>query len=101
MRFLDVNHIKKFCPFFDFQHSFRFFLSTADLLKVVSDRIASDFNRFNSTQDIGNDVLSLSTSFDNFFSSEFMFSEISVRAFSLISSQVGNRKLRVVLDRKS
>ena len=86
MRFLDVNHIKKFCPFFDFQHSFRFFLSTADLLKVVSDRIASDFNRFNSTQDIGNDVLSLSTSFDNFFSSEFMFSEISVRGFSLISS---------------
>ena len=55
-------------------------------LNPPSDRIASDFNRFNSTQDIGNDVLSLSTSFDNFFSSEFMFSEISVRGFSLISS---------------
>ena len=73
-------------PFFYFQHSFSFFLSTADLLKLVSDRIASDFNRSNSTQDIGNYVLSLSTSFDNFFSSEFMFSEILVRDFSLISS---------------
>ena len=39
-----VDHLEKCGLFSDFQHGFRFFRSTADLLTVVSDRIARDFN---------------------------------------------------------
>ena len=35
---------------FDFLYGFRFSRSTADLVTVVSDRIARDFNRFEATR---------------------------------------------------
>ena len=40
-----VDHVEKFSFFSDFQYGFRSFRSTADLLTVISDRIARAFNR--------------------------------------------------------
>ena len=40
-----VGHLEKFSLFSDFQYGFRSFQSTADLLTVVSNRIARAFNR--------------------------------------------------------
>ena len=40
-----VDHLEKCGLFPDFQHGFRSSQSTADLLTVVSDRIARAFNR--------------------------------------------------------
>ena len=44
-----VDHLEKCSLFSDFQYGFRSFLSTADLLTVVSDRIARAFNRCGTT----------------------------------------------------
>ena len=44
-----VDHIEKCGLFSDFQYDFRSSQTTADLLTVVSDRIARDFNRSGST----------------------------------------------------
>ena len=41
-----VDHLEKYGPFSDFQYGFRSSQSTASLLTVVSDRIASAFDRF-------------------------------------------------------
>ena len=40
-----VDHLEKCGPFSDFQYGFRSSRSTADLLIVMSDRIARAFNR--------------------------------------------------------
>ena len=40
-----VDHLQKCGLFSDFQYGFRSFLSTADLLRVVSDRVVRAFNR--------------------------------------------------------
>ena len=40
-----VDHLEKYGLFSDFQYGFRSSRSTADLLTVVSDRIARAFNR--------------------------------------------------------
>ena len=40
-----VDHLEKCGLFTDFQYGIRSFQSTADLLTVVSDRIARDLNR--------------------------------------------------------
>ena len=45
-----VNHVENCGLFSDFQYGFRSFRSTADLLAVVSDRIARAFNRSGGTQ---------------------------------------------------
>ena len=47
-----VNHLEKCGLFSDFQHGFRSTRSTADLLTVVSDRIARAFNRSVATRAI-------------------------------------------------
>ena len=47
--------------FSDFQYGFRSCRSTADLLPVVSDRIARAFNRSGATQGVAHDI---SKSFD-------------------------------------
>ena len=39
-----VDHLGKSGLFYDFQYGFRFSRSTADLLTIVSDRIARGFN---------------------------------------------------------
>ena len=44
-----VDHLEKCDLFSDFQYGFRSFQSTADLLTVVSDRIARAFNRSGAT----------------------------------------------------
>ena len=44
-----VDHLKKCGLFSDFQYGFRSSQSTADLLTVLSDRIARDFNRCRAT----------------------------------------------------
>ena len=44
-----VDHLEKCGLFSDFQYGFRFSQSTADLLTVVSDRIARAFNRSGAT----------------------------------------------------
>ena len=40
-----VDHLEKWDLFSDFQYGFRFSQSTAELVTVVSDRIAKTFNR--------------------------------------------------------
>ena len=56
-----VDHLKKCGLFSDFQYSFRSSQSTADLLTVVSDRIAGAFNRSVATQTV---ALYISKDFD-------------------------------------
>ena len=51
-----VDHLKKCRLFSDFQYGFRSFRSTADLLTVVSDRIARSFNRSRATRDVALEI---------------------------------------------
>ena len=51
-----VDHLKRCGLFSDFQYGFRSFQSTADLLKVVSDRIARAFNKSRATQAVALDI---------------------------------------------
>ena len=50
-----VDHLKK-CGLSAFQYDFRSFRSTADLLTVVSDRIAGAFNRSGATRAVALDI---------------------------------------------
>ena len=56
-----VGHLEKSGLFSDFQYGFRYSQSTADLLTVVSDRIARTFNRSGVTQAL---ALDMSKAFD-------------------------------------
>ena len=51
-----VDHLEKCSLFSDFQYGFRSSRSTADLLTVVSDRIARAFNRSGATRAIALDI---------------------------------------------
>ena len=51
-----VDHLKKCGLFSDFQYGFGSSQSTADLLTVVSDRIARAFNRSGATQAVALDT---------------------------------------------
>ena len=51
-----VDHLEKYGLFSDFQYGFRSSRSTADLLTVVSDRIARAFNRSVATQAVALDI---------------------------------------------
>ena len=88
--------------FFYFQYGFRLSLSTADLLTVVSDRIARAFNRSGATRAV---TLDISKAFDRLWHAglphKFKSYGISGQIFDLISSFVSNRRLQVVLDGKS
>ena len=88
-------------PFFDFQYGFRSSRSTADLLRVVSDRIARVFNRFGATEAV---VLDISKAFDRVWHAGLLHKRnsygISGQIFGLISSFLSNRLLQVVLDGK-
>ena len=76
--------------------------STADLLTVVSDRIARAFNRFGATRAV---ALDISKAFDRVWHAGLLHKlksyRISGQIFSLISSFLSNRRLCVVLDGKS
>ena len=50
------DHLEKCDLFTDFQYGFRSSWSTADLLTVVSDRIARAFNRSGATQAVALDI---------------------------------------------
>ena len=97
-----VDHLEKCGLFSDFQYGFRSFRSTADLLTVVSYRIARAFNRSGSTQAV---TLDTSNAFDRVWHAGFLHKlksyGISGEIFGLISSFLSNRWLQVVLDGKS
>ena len=78
------------------------FLSTADILTVVSDRIARAFNRSGGTRA---GALDMSKAFDKVWHAGLLHKTksygISGQIFGLISSFLSNRQLQVVLEGKS
>ena len=88
--------------FSDFQYGFRSSWSTADLFRIVTDRIARAFNRSGATRTV---ALDLSKAFDRVWHTVLLHKlksyEISGRIFGLISSFLSNRWLQVVLHGKS
>ena len=90
-----VDHLKK-CGLFYFQYGFRSSQSTADLLTVVSDRIAR------ATRAV---ALDISKPFDRVWHICLLHKlksyGISGQIFGLHSSFLSNRQLQVVLDGKS
>ena len=97
-----VDHLEKCGLFSDFQCGFRSSQSTADLLTVVSDRIARAFNGSGATRAV---ALDISKAFDRVRHAGLLHKlksyGISGQIFGLISSFLSNRWLRVVLDGKS
>ena len=97
-----VDYLEKCGLFSDFQYGFRSCRSTADLLTVVSDRIARFFNRSGATQAV---ALDISKAFDRVWNAGLLHRlrsyGISGQMFSLISSFLSNRRLQVVLNGKS
>ena len=96
-----VDHLEKCGLFSDFQYGFRSCRSTADLLTVVSDRIARAFNRSGATRAV---ALDISKAFDRVWHAGLLHKRksygISGQIFGLISSFLSNRLLQVVLDGK-
>ena len=88
--------------FSDFQYGFRSSRSTADLLTVVTDRIARALNRSGATRAV---ALDISKAFDRVWHAVLFHKHksygISGQIFGFISSFLSNRQLRVVLDGKS
>ena len=78
------------------------FLSTADILIVVFDRIARAFNRSGGTRAV---ALDISKAFDRVWHAVLLHKlkpyGISGQIFGLISSFLNNRQLQVVLEGKS
>ena len=97
-----VDCLEKCGLFSDFQYGFRSSQSTADLLTVVSDRIARAFNRSGATRAV---ALDMSKAFDRVWHAGLLHKPksygISGQIFGLISSFLSNRWLQVVLDGKS
>ena len=96
-----ADNLEKCGLFSDFQYGFRSSRSTADLLTVVSDRIARAFNSSGATQAVAIDI---SKAFDRVWDGLLHKLEsygISGHIFGLISSFLSNRQLRVVPDEKS
>ena len=97
-----VDHLEKCGLFSDFQDGFRSSRLTADLLTVVSDRIARVINRSGSAQAV---ALDIAKAFDMVWHAGLFHKlksyGISGHIFGLISSFLSNRRLRVVLDGKS
>ena len=98
---LIVDHLEKCGLFSDFQYGFRSSRSTADLLIVVSDRIARAFTRSGATLAV---ALDISKAFDRIWHAVLLQKlksyGISGQIFGLISSFLNNRQLQVVLDGK-
>ena len=97
-----VDHLDKCGPFPDFQYSFRSSRSTADLLTILSDRIARACNRSGATRAVAFDI---SNAFDKVWHAGLLHKlrsyKISSQICGIISSFLSNRWLRVVLDGKS
>ena len=97
-----VDHLENCGLFSDFQYGFRSSQLTANLLTVVSDRIARAFSRFGATRAV---ALDISNSFNRVWHAGLLHKlkpyGISGQIFGLISSLLSNRQLWVVLDGKS
>ena len=97
-----VDHLEKCGLFSDSQYGFRSSRSAADLLTVVSDRIARAFNRSGATRAV---TLDISKAFDRVWHAGLLHKlksyGISGQIFGLISSFLSNRRLRVVLHGKA
>ena len=97
-----IDSPREMQPFFDFQYGFRSSGSTADLLTVVSDRIARAFNRSETTPAV---ALNISKAFDRVWRVGLLHKRssygITGQIFGLISSFLINRWLLVVLDGKT
>ena len=97
-----IDHLDKCGLFSNFQYGFRSSRSTADLLTVLSDRIARAFNRSGATRAV---ALDTPKAFDRVWHAGLLHKlksyEISGQIFGFISSFLSNRRLRVVLDGKS
>ena len=82
-----VDHLEKCGLFSDFQYGFRSSWLTADLLTVVSDRIARAFNRSGASQAV---ALDISKAFDRVWHADLLHKlksyGISGQIFGLISS---------------
>ena len=87
-----VDNLEKCGLFSDFQYGFRSSRSTADLLTVVSDRIARAFNRSGATRAV---ALDISKAFDKVWHAGLLHKlksyGISGLIFGLISSFLSNR----------
>ena len=96
-----VDHLEKCGLFSDFQYGFRSCRSTADLLTVVSDRIARVFNSSWATLAVAIDI---SKTFDRVCHAGLLYKlksyGISSQIFGHITSFLSNRRLGVVLDGK-
>ena len=97
-----VDHLEKCGLFSDFQCGFRSFRSTADLLTVVSERIAKTFNRSGANWAVAFDICK---TFDRVWHAGILHKlkcyGVSGQIFRLISFFLSNKQLRVVLDGKS
>ena len=97
-----VYHLEKCGLFPDFQYGFRSSRSTADLLTVVSDRIATAINSSVATRAV---ALGICKAFDRICHAGLLHKRksygISGQIFCLISFFLSNRWLRVLLDGKS
>ena len=89
-----VGYLEKYGLFSDFQYGFRSSRSTANLLTVVSERIARAFNRPGATQVMVHDI---SKAFDRVWHPGLLHKlksyGISGQMFGLISSFLSNRQL--------
>ena len=97
-----VDHLEKYGLFSDFQYGFRSSRSTADLLTVVSDRIARAFNRSRATRAV---ALDISKAFDRVWHAGLLYKlkpcRILGQIFGLSSSFLSNRWLLVIVDGES
>ena len=97
-----VDHLGKCGLFSDFQYGFRSSRSSADLLIVVSDRIARAFNRSRATRVVSLDI---SKAFNRIWHADLLHKPrswgISSQMFGLISSFLSSGWLREILDGKS
>ena len=97
-----VDHLENCGVFSDFQYGFSSSRSAADLLTVVSDRIARAFNRSGATRAV---ALDISKAFDRVWRAGLLHKlksyGISGQIFGLISSFLSHSQLRVVLNGKS
>ena len=79
-----VDHLEKCGLFSDFQYGFRSSRSTADLLTVVSDRIAGAFNRSGATRAVALDISKALTEFGMLvFFTNLSLMEFQVRYLAL------------------
>ena len=94
-----LDQLEKCGLFSDFQYGFSASQQTPDLLTVVSDRIATAFNRSRAAQVI---ALDISKAFGMFWDAGIFCKpksyEISVQMFGFLSSFLSKRWCRVVLD---